>query len=478
MLKIRERIEQTSGDVTLQRRFEPFAAKMERAALPPLVINLFRHYYAQVVAGETGFITGDQALPVEQLPEYAELNSHYHAAGRAALDRAVILKLNGGLGTTMGMNGPKSLLIAKNGLTFLDIIIRQVLHLRRQSGARLPLVLMDSFYTHRPTRTAIGRYTAFQQDVPSSFLQHKTPKICKHDLSPAVWPTDPSKEWCPPGHGDLYAALSTSGMLEELLEAGYEYAFISNADNLGATLDLGLLGYFATEQLPFLMEVAHRTPADSKGGHLARQRDGQLILREIAQCPANELEKFQDIERYAYFNTNNLWLHLPTFQRVVTERKGVLGLPLIRNEKPVDPTHPKSYRVYQLETAMGSAISVFAGAQAVCVPRTRFVPIKKNSDLLALWSDAYRLSDEYTLELAGARAAPPLVNLDDRYYQLFDDLCARFPHGAPSLLDCEELHVTGNVYFGRAITVAGKVMITHEGDQPLHIADGTVFTGE
>src|SRR5690606_26731533 len=145
------------------------------------------------------------------------------------------------------------------------------------------------------------------------------------------------------------------------------------------------------KQLPFLMEVADRTRADSKGGHLARRPDGQLILREIAQCPPDELEKFQDIDRYGYFNTNNLWLHLPTLRKILDERKGVLGLPLIRNEKPVDPTNLKSYRVYQLETAMGSAIAVFPGAQAVCVPRTRFLPIKKNNDLLVLWSDAYCL---------------------------------------------------------------------------------------
>ena len=475
MLKVLERAESITQSSVLDRQFEPFATKMARAALPPLVINLFRHYYAQVVAGETGFISADQALPVEKLPTFAGLNGRYREAGQAALERTIVLKLNGGLGTSMGMNGPKSLLTAKDGLSFLDIIVHQVLHLRQQSGVRLPLVLMDSFYTHRPTLAALGRHPNFQQDIPTSFLQHKIPKITKQDLSPAVWPADPSKEWCPPGHGDLYAALSTTGMLQKLLDAGYEYAFISNSDNLGATLDIDILGYFAGERLPFLMEVAERTKADSKGGHLARQPDGQLILREIAQCPANELEKFQDIERFAYFNTNNLWLHLPTFARVLAERNGVLGLPLIRNEKPVDPTNLKSYRVYQLETAMGSAIAVFEGAQALCVPRSRFIPIKKNNDLLVLWSDAYRLNSEYSLTLAEGRVSPPLVSLDDRYYQLFDDLCARFPHGAPSLAACEELRVEGNVFFGRDVTLSGKVHISQSSDEPLQIPDGTAL---
>jgi UTP--glucose-1-phosphate uridylyltransferase len=478
MLQVLERPDLVIQEMQSGPPFEPFAEKMRRAALPEMVINLFRHYFEQVVAGETGYIHDAEALPVQQLPEFADLNGRYRRAGLGALDRAVVLKLNGGLGTSMGMNGPKSLLTAKAGLSFLDIIVRQVLHLRGESGARLPLVLMDSFSTHRPTLAALARYSHFQQDVPISFLQHKTPKICKHDLSPAVWPADPGKEWCPPGHGDLYAALATGGMLRKLLDAGYEYAFISNADNLGATLDVDILGYFVVTKLPFLMEVAHRTKADSKGGHLAQRPDGQLILRELAQCPANELEKFQDVERYAYFNTNNLWLHLPTLQRVLRERHGVLGLPLIRNEKPVDPTNPKSYRVYQLETAMGSAIAVFAGAQAICVPRTRFIPIKKNNDLLVLWSDAYRLTPEHHLELAAGLTQPPLVNLDDRYYQLFDDLCARFPHGAPSLVGAQELRVVGDVHFGREVTVTGKVKLEQSGETPLQIPPGAHLVGE
>lgn len=459
------------GEPMLERRFAPFATKMARAGLPALVINLFQHYYAQLLAGETGFIPGDEALPVEDLPNFATFNGQYRSVGQAALSRTVVLKLNGGLGTSMGMHGPKSLLRAKGELSFLDIIVRQILHLRSESGARLPLVLMDSFSTQRATQDAMDRYPDFLQDAPVSFLQHMAPKVCKQDLSPAVWPDDPDKEWCPPGHGDLYAAFSTSGTLRKLLDAGYEYAFVSNADNLGATLDADILGYFAANKLPFLMEVAHRTRADSKGGHLARRPDGRLILREIAQCPSNELEKFQDVTRYAYFNTNNLWLHLPTLQRVLTERNGVLGLPLIRNEKPVDPTDLKSYRVYQLETAMGSAIAVFEGAQAVCVPRDRFIPIKKNNDLLVLWSDAYRLTEAYHLELTAGRSEPPLVFLDN-HYQLIDDLCARFPHGAPSLAHAEELRVEGDVYFGKDVTVSGQAKVAHTGEQPLYIPDG------
>lgn len=482
MLRVFDHPELLVNNSATNRQFTPFAAKMRQAGLPDLIINVFQHYYEQLVNGATGYIHNAEALPVDDLPDFQALNGHYHAAGEAVLNRTVVLKLNGGLGTSMGMHGPKSLLTAKDDLSFLDIIVRQVLQLRSASSARLPLVLMDSFHTHRATRQAVGHYPDFVQDVPLSFLQHKVPKVRKSDLSPVSWPEDPAKEWCPPGHGDLYAALSTSAMLNKLLKGGYEYAFISNSDNLGATLDVSILGYFAAERLPFLMEVADRTRADSKGGHLARRADDQLILREIAQCPSDELEKFQDIARYRYFNTNNLWLHLPTLRQLLSERKGVLGLPLIRNEKPVDPTDLKSFRVYQLETAMGSAIAVFPGAQALRVPRTRFVPIKKNSDLLVLWSDVYELTADAHLKLALVEPSEPprlpLVHLDDRYYQMIDDMKARFPHGAPSLRDCTELRVEGDVFFGKDVVVRGKVKITNPAETPLWIADGTVLEGE
>lgn len=458
--------------------FAPFAAKMEAAGLPEIVTDNFRYYFDQLVHGATGYIPGSQAQPVAAVPEYGELDHRDVRVGHEALARAIVLKLNGGLGTGMGMNGPKSLLPVKDGLTFLDIIVRQVRHLRWQTGARLPLVLMDSFSTVEPTAAALRAYPDFTQDLPISFQQHMVPKIWTDSLTPASWPADPEKEWCPPGHGDIYPALITSGMLAQMLGQGYEYLFVSNADNLGATLDLGILGFFARHHLPFLMEVAERTTADRKGGHLAQQEDGHLLLRESAQCPPEEESQFQDIRLYRFFNTNNLWIHLPTLARLTEKRHGVLGLPLIRNEKPIDPADPATPRVFQLETAMGAAISVFRGAQALLIPRSRFVPVKKNSDLLVLTSDAYLLNEDYTLQLAAERGdVPPVVALDDRYYSLIDQMSVRFPCGAPSLRLCDELRVTGDVRFGQGVVVEGSVTLKVDAAAPLHIANETVLRG-
>jgi len=442
--------------------FAPFIAVMRDAGLPPAAIRMFNHYYTQLSNGKTGFISGQEAQPVDSLPTVAELAS-YTDAGLDALPKTVVIKLNGGLGTTMGMAGPKSLITVKEGLSFLDIIVRQILHLRETHQVPLPLLLMNSFNTQQASAAALAKYPTLTQEIPHDFTQHRIPKIWQTDLSPVSWPQNPQLAWCPPGHGDIYLSLQTSGMLQQLLAAGYSYAFISNADNLGATVDLDILGYFAANKVPFLMEVAKRRAADRKGGHLAQNANQGLILREVAQCPPEELDEFQDIERYRYFNTNNLWVHLPTLQALLDERQGVLDLPLIRNEKPVDPTDPTSPKVYQLETAMGHAIALFPNAQALQIERNRFLPVKSTNDLLALWSDAYVLDDDYQIRLNPTRASnqPPQVELDKRFYALFTDLQAHFPHGAPSLVNCDCFRVEGNIRFDADLFFSGDVEIHH-----------------
>ncbi len=462
----------------LDAAFAPFALKMADAGLPQLVIDNFRQAYARLLVGDTGYISGSEALPVSGLHNYGELPQSKGVPALRALAKTVVCKLNGGLGTSMGLNGPKSLLPVKDGLNFLDIAASQVMQLRAMNGVRLPLLLMNSFATHEASIKALAEYKDISSDLPLDFVQNKIPKVTVETLAPAVWPADPDKEWCPPGHGDLYPSLVITGLLEQMLRAGYEYLFVSNADNLGAVLDPRILCFFANSGIPFLMEVAERTPADSKGGHLARRRDGQLILRESAQCPPDEAAAFQDISRYGHFNTNNLWIRLSALQDALRHTHGVLDLPLIRNEKPVDPTQPDSPRVYQLETAMGSAISVFAGAQALVVPRSRFAPVKKNSDLLVLWSDAYTLTDEYHLVPSEQIEGPvPVVKLDERYYGMIADMRARFPHGAPSLIHCTRLEVQGDVRFGRDVVVTGDVLVEAPAGEVLEIPDGTHLEG-
>ena len=441
--------------------------KMRGEGLPDAAIATFEHYYRQLAEGETGMIPESEIEPVEDVQQLDDLSDE-----DAPLDEAVVLKLNGGLGTSMGMTRAKSLIEAKDGQSFLDLISRQVLELRRRTGARLPLVLMNSFYTREDSLALLERYDDLAADVPFDFVQHKEPKVLVEDLMPAEWPDDPSLEWCPPGHGDVYTALLTSGMLDALRDHGYRYAFVSNSDNLGAVLDPRILAWLAREEIPFAMEVTRRTEADRKGGHIARRGGGGYLLRETAQTPKEDLDALQDIGRHRYVNTNNLWVDLEALRRVLEEREGVLGLPLIVNRKTLDPGDKSTPEVFQLETAMGAAIGVFDGAQPIAVPRRRFSPVKTTEDLLALRSDAYAVLDDARVELAAERdGTPPVVDLDDDYYKLLRDFDARFPEGAPSLVACERIAVEGDVTFGSGVVVRGSVTVRG----PREIEDGTVL---
>jgi UTP--glucose-1-phosphate uridylyltransferase len=451
--------------------------KMRADGVPDLAIRNFEHYYELLAEGDAGLLPESEIEPVESVPDADDLPGGGDTA-RDALDRTVVLKLNGGLGTSMGMTRAKSLLEAKEGLSFLDVIARQALDLRERSGARLPLVLMNSFYTRDDTLEALDRYPDLPADVPLDFVQGKVPKIAAEDLAPVTWPDDPDLEWAPPGHGDLYTSLVTSGMLGKLLDQGYEYAFVSNADNLGATLHEGILGWFARERLPFLMEVADRTEADRKGGHLAQRPDGGgLVLREIAQTPDEDVDSFQDTSRHRFFNTNTLWVNLRALSALMEEREGVLGLPMIVNRKTADPGDAGSPEVIQLETAMGAAIDVFDGAAAVRVPRERFAPVKTTDDLLVVRSDAYVLTEDARVVVSPERRLDglPLVELDSAHFKLLHDFDARFPDGPPSLVEAERLTVKGDVLFGSGVVVRGAVTVEQEGDEQLRVEGGTVL---
>ncbi|MDX1413543.1 MAG: UTP--glucose-1-phosphate uridylyltransferase [Candidatus Promineifilaceae bacterium] len=454
-------------------QFAPFAARMHAEGLPEIFIANFAYYYRQLVSGKTGLIPESQILPANDLPDFESFPARLKTLGEAALAKTAVIKLNGGLGTSMGLEKAKSLLHVRDGLSFLDIIARQAI----LSG--VPLILMNSFVTDRDSLEALERYPELKTEVDRRFLQHKEPKIDASNFTPVKWPANPNLEWCPPGHGDIYVAMVTSGILSSLLAAGYRFVFVSNADNLGAVLDPMLLGYFAESKLPFMMEVADRTEMDKKGGHLAKRVDeNSLILRESAQCPEADLNIFQDISRHKYFNTNNLWVDLVSLRGVMLERDNKLGLPIIINQKTVDPRDKRSTTVFQLETAMGSAIAVFQGAEAVRVPRERFAPVKKTNELLAIRSDVYQLSDAFHVIPSPERELGSIyIDLDERYYKFVSDLDQRFPFGAPSLLDCESLRIVGDIRFEKNIICQGSVTLVNETARQIVIPAGTRLNG-
>ncbi|MBW3085183.1 hypothetical protein KEM60_01380 [Austwickia sp. TVS 96-490-7B] len=447
--------------------------KMTDAGISQTSIDVFLHYYDELAAGATGLIAEADITPLPAPLRWDDIEID-DATARDALSQTVVIRLNGGLGTSMGMERAKSLVEVRDGQTFLDLICTQVRDVRTKYDVTLPLLFMDSFRTSADTLAAMTQHPDIAvPGLPLDFTQSREPKIHADDLTPVSWPDDPDLEWCPPGHGDLYASLLSSGVLDLLIEAGYRYATVANSDNLGATPDPRLAGWFATSGAPYAVEVARRTAADRKGGHLAvRRHDGRLVLRESAQTAEEDKATFADEKRHAFFNTNNLWLDLHQVRDTLQERHGILGLPLIRNVKTVDPTDPNSPQVYQIETAMGAAVEVFDGAVAVEVPRTRFLPVKTTDDLLLMRSDAYTLTDGGHLECVTEVA--PLVDLDEQHYRRIADFEERFPCGAPSLRQATSLTIHGDWTFGADVVCVGEVSLDDDGE-PHALADGTVL---
>ncbi|RKP15337.1 UTP--glucose-1-phosphate uridylyltransferase family [Piptocephalis cylindrospora] len=409
----------------------------------------------------------------EQIVPYAKLrkaaDSSAPGTTAAALGKLAVLKLNGGLGTTMGCVGPKSAIEVRDGLTFLDLTVQQVEHLNTQTpDADVPLVLMNSFNTDRETKRIVRKYTDHNVRI-KTFNQSRYPRISKDSLLPVPrnHRSGTVTEWYPPGHGDLYDSLANSGLLDELIAEGREYLFVSNVDNLGATVDTAILEHMESSGAEFLMEVTDKTRADIKGGTLI-DYNGQIRLLEIAQVPPEHVEDFKSISKFKIFNTNNLWINLRAVKRVLEAKQ--LEMEIIVNNK----TTEDGEKVLQLETAVGAAIKHFTGAHGINVPRSRFLPVKSTSDLFLITSDLYTL-DRGVLTMNPKRmfATVPLVKLGDNFKKVHEFL-ARF-RTIPHILELDHLTVTGDVTFGADVLLRGTVIIVANHGDRIDIPAGSTL---
>lgn len=450
-----------------------FVEKMRAAGLHAHVVEAFLRLYCRLREGDPGKLPWVGVSPPDpaDLVPYESLEAD-RARGCGLLGQLVVISLNGGLGTTMKLERAKSLIPVRAGQSFLDLVAQQILKLRAAHGVRVPWLLMDSFHTSADSLEALGRYPELPvPGLPLDFLQNKFPRIVRATRLPLALEDD-DENWAPPGHGDIYLALFLTGLLDRFLERGIRWAFVSNIDNLGSTVDPCILGYLEREGLDFAMEVAPRTLADIKGGPLIRFRDpggrSRLMLLERTQVEEQHLEKFADLSSFSVFNTNSLWWRVEALRERV--RAWTLELPMIVNPKTV-----RGVDVVQLETAQGAAIGSFERAKGIRVPRSRFAPVKATCDLLAVRSDAYVLDESSGIRPAPGRPpewGPPVIQLDDSYYKGLADLEARIPH-PPSLVGCRRLTVQGDVRLGRGVRVAGEVTLSNDSAEPWTIADGT-----
>ncbi|XP_028768767.1 UTP--glucose-1-phosphate uridylyltransferase [Neltuma alba] len=382
------------------------------------------------------------------------------------LDKLVVLKLNGGLGTTMGCTGPKSVIEVRDGLTFLDLIVIQIENLNNKYGSSVPLLLMNSFNTHDDTLKIVEKYKNSNIEI-HTFNQSQYPRLVIDDFLPLPSKGKTGRDgWYPPGHGDVFASLSNSGKLDALLSEGKEYVFVANSDNLGAIVDLKILNHLIQNKNEYCMEVTPKTLADVKGGTLISY-EGRVQLLEIAQVPNEHVNEFKSIEKFKIFNTNNLWVNLKAIKRLV--KAEALKMEIIPNPKEVD-----GVKVLQLETAAGAAIRFFDRAIGINVPRSRFLPVKATSDLLLVQSDLYTLEDGFVIQnKARANPANPSIELGPEFKKVSDFL-RRFK-SIPSIVNLDSLKVAGDVWFGAGVTLKGKVSVIAKPGVKLEIPDGAVL---
>lgn len=398
--------------------------------------------------------------PKDKIIQYDEIADPTEKS-KELLGKLAILKLNGGLGTTMGCVGPKSAITVRDGKNFIDLVVKQIKYLRSKYKVDIPLILMNSFNTEGMTDKIIFRYDGIKK-----FSQSKFPRISSETLLP-VSADHGDKGMYPPGHGDLFYSLMKSGMLDDLLDNGIEYLFVSNIDNLASTVDLKLLEYFARENLEFLMEVTNKTRADVKGGTLI-EYNGALRLLEIAQVPSSKKSEFTSVRKFKIFNTNSVWINLKAMKERL--QAGPFDLDIIENKKALG-----NETVIQLETAIGSAIKYFPNSCGVVVPRSRFLPVKTCSDLFLVESNLF-VEKNGTIQLHPARIPEvcPSVKLLGSNFSKIENYEKCFK-GIPDILELDVLTVSGNVLFGKNVVLKGTVVILADENSTICIPDGSVL---
>src|ERR1700761_1794776 len=430
---------------------------------------LFRRYLNDKAKGNA--IEWNRIAPpkAEQVVNYDDLEN---SEAVEFLSKLAVVKLNGGLGTSMGCVGPKSVIEVRDGMSFLDLSVRQIEFLNRTYDVNVPFVLMNSFNTDNDTAAIIKKYEGHNIDI-LTFNQSRYPRILKDSMLPAPKSYDSAiSDWYPPGHGDVFESLYNSGILDKLLERGVEIIFLSNADNLGAVVDLNILQHMVETKAEYIMELTDKTKADVKGGTII-DYESSVRLLEIAQVPKEHVNEFKSIKKFKYFNTNNIWMNLRAIKRVVSANE--LEMEIIPNEKsiPADKKGEADISIIQLETAVGAAIKHFKNSHGVNVPRRRFLPVKTCSDLMLVKSNLYTLSHGQLVIDPNRFGPAPLIKLGSDFKKV-----AQFQKrigSIPNIVELDHLTVTGNVNFGRNVTLKGTVIIVANEGGSIDVPTGSVL---
>jgi len=278
--------------------------------------------------------------------------------------------LAGGMATRMG-GVVKAMVEALDGHTFLDLRLRENATWSERAGSAVPLWLMTSEATDRPIRDELARRGAgphvatFAQDIglrltPDGHLLRSE---------------DGSASTYAPGHGDLPDALARSGLLSDFVARGGKFVWIANLDNLGASLDAALLGWFSERRADLMVEVAPKVAGDRGGIPVwadARDRSGQVV-RRLQVLEEFRLPEGFDAARVRVFNTNTFLVRAEALLRVQVPWSWC------EVEKKVgDRVAVQFERLLQELTGAMSAVYVRVPREGAV---SRFLPVKDHHEL-------------------------------------------------------------------------------------------------
>ncbi|KAG0582020.1 hypothetical protein KC19_3G027000 [Ceratodon purpureus] len=421
-----------------------------------------------------------KVLPYDKLPSVVD----DHEKCKVLLHKLIVVKLCGTLGRSLGTTQPKSLVEIHSEQSFVDLAVQQIEVLNVKYNAKVLLVLATSDNTDRAVKQAVKKYSASDVDI-IVFNQTEYPR--------EVWPVTPKlgeDGGYLTNNGDLFAAFSFSGKLDELLALGKEYLFISNCDNLGATVDLNMLNNLSENQCDYCMEVTPKNGTDAENGaYVSSEGNIELLEFEEVSRSQNEKSRSGDVK---VVNTNSTWVNLKAVKRLAE----IEALDIYCSSKGAGEGENITF---QLQTSSGAPlyslqvngeifenlpiegnsdlllVQFFDGSVAVEVPRTRFHPIRDTSDLLLFRSDLYTVREGVVcpnpLRLSDVNPTIELEGLKLRKMQYFTE---RLKH-IPSLLELSSLRVIGDVWFGSDVILQGKVVIWAKKDERIDIPDGEII---
>jgi len=313
----------------------------------------------------TGAITAPAAddvstLPARATPEHAELVARGEQAIR---DKQVgVIVLAGGMATRFG-GVVKATVPVVEGRSFLELKHADVRHASDRLGAAIPTYVMTSFATHDRIVLQV-RDEKLERDnskivcFPQMVSLRLTPngELFREDGAVSPYAT---------GHGDLTFALRKSGVLGRFRRAGGKLLFMSNVDNLGATLDPAIIGAHLARGAKITAEVVRKDPGD-KGGAPARVDGVPQIVETFRFPPAF------DQSSIPLFNTNTF-----VFDAEAIDRD--FDLTFFRVEKKVGDA-----KVIQFERLVGQT-TAFLPSHFLEVPRGgndgRFQPVKDPEEM-------------------------------------------------------------------------------------------------